>query len=196
MGALLYERFRRPLGIIKVAFNGAALAISPGADWNPASRNEIYDLLISEINAAVEALPIGRTGHVEAVVWIQGESDAQSKARNSQVAEQPRMAASYERNLLELIASLRRDIGQERLAFVLAEVSAPLKDTNGREYAYTGRVAAAQQRIAAADDLVHLVSTSDLNRNEDSLHYSVGGQVELGRRIADMLGTLLGNASD
>ena len=69
----------QPLAIVKVAFSGTGMH----TDWNPADRDDggaCYRALVAETKAALAAAEAqGIVLHPRALVWVQGESDANAQ---------------------------------------------------------------------------------------------------------------------
>ncbi len=184
MGRTVSQYKSGPVAIIKVAFNSTALSQLPVTDWNPESKNELYDLLVSEVQLALANLPFGYTGKIAGFVWVQGESDAQSKGLKGTLARQPEMASRYKINLQMFIQNLRRDFSYKKLPVLISEISVPEIDSSGREFLYRDLIAQAQYEVAAMDMNIILVHTNGLDKSLDLLHYTVTGQAELGLRLA------------
>ena len=170
-----------PLVLCKVARGGANLTY----DWNPdgiskgpedAYRGPLYP----KLTAAIETLradldsagePYGFCG----VIWMQGERDSVFEF----------MAKSYERNLVALIATFRRDTDSSKLPVILGQIAPRVYCLEeGRfQHAFRCTVQEAQRRVSRLDPLVELVETMDLPQ-VDNLHFDTGGQIELGKRVA------------
>ncbi len=95
----LYAREKKPLAIVKVAFNGTGMT----TDWdhnNPGAAGACYRALVEETKKAVaKAAEKGITLRINTMVWVQGESDARVK-----------LAQEYEKNLSEMIKALRKEL--------------------------------------------------------------------------------------
>ncbi len=138
--------------------------------WNKAA-NEIYPIMLAEVAAMTAAMALaGDTPSIEAVFWIQGESDALG-ALNS---------ASYYNNLNQLLVDLRADLGLPLLPVYVVrlhdEFSAtfqPLADT----------IRAAQYKSVedAADPNYGLIDTDALTVSGDGIHFGDLGIHGLGQ---------------
>ncbi len=185
IGEKLSSMLHQPVGIIKIAFDGTALAGNRKLDWNVDSR-ELFDQMMEQIEFALNAMPDTRYVQLAGLFWMQGESDAKNGPG------QPGMARRYGTNLQKLIGTLRTRLGKPYLPVVIAGISPPVKDEKGRRFEYRNTVRDAQRKIAAADEQIALVETQDLPRQGDNLHFSAEGQYMLGIRFADAWCTLLG----
>ena len=93
------------------------------------------------------------------------------------------MSLLYRQNLEALIDEVRREFDNIDLAVVIARISVPEIDTHGRHFGYRDTIREAQQAIAEADHYVALISTDDLPRQPDDLHFTAQGQQEMGKRF-------------
>ncbi len=149
------------IGIIKHAKDG-----SPIAEWSPDDPQSLYAGLMSRHRAAREAAPGART---VAMLWMQGERDARFADA----------AAIYGRKLQEFVAAVRRDVGEENLAFLCGHVN-----PSSRTHTFVNAVRAAQADLPKRVRRFVLVSTNGLHKRDDNLHYDAKAQVELGKRYA------------
>jgi hypothetical protein len=187
IASTLVTRMRRKTGLLKVAFDGAALGAVPGPDWHPASNGELFSRLTDTVRSA-----LGSRGRacVAGVFWIQGETDAASGG--SDVApDQPATAAAYRDNLLLLVTRLRQDLGQPSLPVIIASLAAPLEDRVGRRFGYRTTIVEAQAAVADSDQDVRTVATDGIELAADGLHYSPVGQLNLGQRLGEAMLELL-----
>ena len=84
------------VGLVPCAQGG-----TPLANWTRGT--ELYDRMVTRARAAM-----GGGGELAAVLWYQGESDAESDAA----------AAAYRGNIERLIANVRADLGMPQLPFI------------------------------------------------------------------------------
>jgi hypothetical protein len=157
--------------VVKFAAPGSWLAPRPEADWNPASH-ELLDGLLGEIQAARRlGASAGGAAHFGAFIWLQGESDC-----NAQAA-----ADAYRANLETLIAALRAAADTPDLPVYLGRVQ--------RHYAGAciATVRAAEARIAAAGTHIALIDTDACPLQQDNIHYTAAGHVQIGDAIADLI---------
>jgi hypothetical protein len=107
--------------------------------------------------------------------WMQGERDAKEN-----------LSAAYSDAMRQLLANLRRDLGQPEMNFVIGRLS----DFGKPDDAEWQSVRKAQVDVAAADKRGAWVDCDDLNNKEkagakrDDLHYTKEGYELLGRRFA------------
>lgn len=161
----LMAQQNRPLAIVKVAFSGTGIS----DDWNP-DTGPCYRALVEEVRkASTAALASGTDLRLRAMVWVQGENDAS-----------PEKAAAYEKNLENLIESLRKDLAAPHL-IVLAGVNTRFRD--GKEVL---NVVAAQKALAGHMADYMYVDTAGATIANPS-HYDTAGTLDVGQRFADAL---------
>lgn len=146
--------------IIKVAAGG-----TPITQWIPGTRN--YLAILNQVRHALANSP--RTRQVEAILWMQGESDATTQHR----------ASRYDGDLKHIIRQLRRDLRSPHSLFMIGQVN-PL----AQRFPYVGTVRAKQQQVHNQVPNTQLIPTSDLSKTSDQLHYDTNGQLTLGKRFA------------
>ena len=132
-----------------------------GADQAP---GDLYVTLMSKVTTALA----GRTPDTVVFMWMQGERDAKSG-----------LSASYEQALKGLIQALRDDLKQPDMAVVIGRLSDHQK---GKEH--WDALRAIQEKVATQDPRGAWVDTDDLNGDNNDLHCTKDGFVELGRRFA------------
>lgn len=157
-------------------------------DWTSAKgeaiepRGDLYERLLGKVRAAIE-------GHdLESVtfLWMQGERDAREK--HGEV---------YGRSYHKLLEQLKRDLGREEIFHVIGRLSD--FDLENRRYPHWSMLRRVQVELASSGPRGAWVDTDDLNDGKnrrgkeirDDLHYSAGGYVEFGRRLAHEAITLV-----
>ncbi|WVZ83715.1 hypothetical protein U9M48_030835 [Paspalum notatum var. saurae] len=141
------------VGLVPCAVGGTAIR-----EW--ARGEELYEQMIRRARFAAGY------GEVEAVLWYQGESDAESDAAT----------AAYRENVERLIANVRADLGMPQLPFI----QVALASGNERNLE---KVRSAQFSV----DLPNVVTVDamGLALNEDNLHLTTMSQVKLGKMLAE-----------
>jgi hypothetical protein len=167
----LYENGDKRLAILKAAWSATSIA----QDWNPAGLDgsgSCYRALVSETRDAIAAAQAQDiTLHLRALVWVQGESDAN-----------PSAAPAYEEALGRMIATLRTDLHSPRLIVLLAVNT----EFGGGTNFFIPRIIKAQQSLAAKDPRVLYVDTSTAT-TANTVHFDSAGTLEVGRRLAQAL---------
>ena len=164
----LADKLHRPVLGVKVAENSTSLA----TDWNPSAPNGYYAQMRSVVSDALLARVKGEgLPKVAGFFWMQGEQDAQLAAT----------AEAYSANLDRLISQVRTDFSSDRLPFVIGRirVNNPATEIGDNE------VRAAEDQAARHNLNVRTVSTDDLTRIPDFLHFDGPGLITLGKRFAD-----------
>jgi len=158
------------LRFIKHAIGGTSLL-----DWAPEwdstraaiTGNQHVGPMYQHAMAIVDTLQAA--SEVAAIFWMQGERDARI----------PEAGVDYFVNLEHLIASLRRDLGNPDIPFIMGRVNAPAE-----RYPALKDVRDAQFRAAEVMRNVVLVDTDNLTKLPDNLHYDTGGVMEMGSLFA------------
>ena len=161
------------LWLIKYAVGGSSM-LAWDADWSAARAAKADDAekgpLYSRLIRHAQRVRDEHDLDIRACLWMQGESDA--RYRNC--------AKHYGSNLTKLVNSLRHDLKQPQMAFILGLIDPPAQRFPWRE-----QVRQAQITLASELPGSHLVDTNGLSKLDDELHYDTAGQIELGSRFAD-----------
>jgi hypothetical protein len=148
---------KQQIGLIKLGIDGTSIG-----SW---SNTGYYKQLMDLIKECSKTRKIDITG----VVWMQGESDAMTQ----------RLADSYQKNLMTLIAKLRADCKKPALPFVCGRISSSLPPTH---FPYLQTVRTAQD--LSKSERAIMVDTDDLPTYDDDVHFTGKGQLILGHRFA------------
>jgi len=191
----------RNIAIIKYSLGGSS--ITPNSDdpnarapghWDPdynLSNNGFtgvnqYDHALNAIAHATSFTDIDGDGEPDrlipaGIVWMQGESDAQSEAD----------AADYEADLKQLIDLLRAALRVDDLPVAIGRISDSGQDPNDKKiWDHGDAVRAAQASFCDTDPAAALVTTTDNYAYSDPYHYDTAGFIDLGRAFADALESL------
>jgi hypothetical protein len=178
LGRVLASRLTEDVAILKFAWNGTALASTPGQfDWNVSSQGEYFDALVAETRTAISRLQ-NDLGTVAGFFWLQGGADAY-----------PGMAELYEENLRALVDAARDEWG-ESLPVVIAQEHKDLVNWKhpvipGIEEPYLSQVRRAQQHVTKTTPFARLVDVDDLPLTSDSTHFDSARLQIVGQRFAD-----------
>lgn len=169
----LAARERRPLAILKGAFSGTGLR----TDWNPADPGDggrCYRALVKEfLLAAATANEESIELRPRALVWVQGESDANAMD-----------AANYSTALAAMLTALRRDLKAPQL---VALVSVNPRFGAGKN-PHLPKVIEAQRAVAEKDPLTKYVDLEGAETLGPShTHFTAAGTLEMGKRFATAL---------
>jgi hypothetical protein len=167
----LREKEGKRLAIVKAAFSGTGMR----TDWNPADKGDggsCYRALVSETKSAIAAARAqGITFRIRALVWVQGESDANAGD-----------SANYEKALGGMIAAARKDLEAPGMIALLGINT----EFGGGKNAFVPKVVEAQKAIAAGDPRCAYVDTAGA-AIANSAHFSAAGTLEVGKRFAEEL---------
>lgn len=167
----LRARGAKPLAIVKAAFSGTAMA----QDWNhadPGDGGSCYRALIAETRAAIAAAQArGIALRLRAMVWVQGESDANAQA-----------APLYEQALGEMIEALRKDLNAPQLIALLAVNT----HFGGGKNTHLPKIVEAQQALGAKDPRCAYVDTATATI-ANAVHFDAAGTLDVGARFAEAL---------
>lgn len=169
-GRKLFALEHKPLAIVKTAFSGTSI----GA-WNhldPGNGGSCYRALLEETKAAIAAAQAqGITLRLRALVWVQGESDANATA-----------APLYEQKLGAMIAALRKDLDAPQL---IALVGLNVQFGGGKNE-FVPKIVEAQQALASKDPRCAYVDTAKA-AIANAAHFDTAGTIDVGNRFAEAL---------
>lgn len=150
------------VGLIPAACGGSPIASwVPGAFYEGTNSHPYDD--------ALRRTRLAQTrGTLKGILWHQGESDGH-----------PGLAEVYHDRLVDLIARFRRDLGAERVPFMLGQ----LGRFDGAPWGESTRlVDAATRAVAAEVPHTGFVSSAGLTSKPDNLHFDSASLREFGRR--------------
>ncbi|TWU41835.1 hypothetical protein Poly41_01270 [Novipirellula artificiosorum] len=175
----LAPRSPLPIAIIKIAFSGTHVA----GDWNPNlsdredsedpndSRGACYRSLLAETHQAISQLSQTYAPEIEAIVWVQGESDAQAA-----------YVDAYQTNITTMIQELRKDLATPNL-WVMLGVNTRF---GGGHNPFMPKIVAAQQAVAHLDPHVQYVDCDGASIANHA-HFDGQGTLQVGTRFANTL---------
>ena len=160
-GQTLRKLGHPPLGIIKASRGATALA----EHWNAGpEKGELLKFLENQIRSAKMSRPLKFRG----IIWMQGESDADSPAK----------AQAYAENLTAFISAVREIVGDDALPFYCGRVNPPAD-----KFPEVETVRRSQETCPAEN--YFLINCDDLQKVPDNLHYNTEGILEAGKRFAE-----------
>lgn len=167
----LRAREKKPLAMLKAAFSGTGMR----TDWNPddaGSGGACYRALLAETkNGIATAAEKGIELRIRALVWVQGESDANAKD-----------APEYAKNLGAMIARLRTDLNAPKM---IALVGVNTNFGNGKN-AFMPKIVEEQKALATKLVRCAYVDTSGVT-HANGAHFDTAGTLEVGKRFAEAL---------
>jgi hypothetical protein len=160
-GQTLRKKGHPPLGIIKASRGATTLA----EHWNAGPEKGILvKFLEDQIRSAQASRPLKFRG----IIWMQGESDAETPAR----------AQAYGENLAAFISTIREIVGDDTLPFYCGRVNPPAD-----KFPEVETVRRSQETCPAENFI--LIDCDDLQKVPDNLHYNTEGIIEAGKRFAE-----------
>jgi hypothetical protein len=161
----------QPFAIVKVAFNGTGMT----TDWDHDNSGEpgaCYRALVAETKNAIKAASEkGIDLRIQALIWVQGESDANAKD-----------AQAYEKNLGGMIKALRQDLTAPNM-IALVGVNTNF-GAGGNRFIHT--IVEQQKALARALPMCAYVDTSGVSY-ANAAHFDTKGSIVIGGRFADSL---------
>lgn len=134
--------------------------------WQPGQA--LYKGLLRQVGFAT---PKDTTLQADAILWMQGESDAQ---------ESLGVAKQYGQRFANLVTHLRQDLDSPDSAFIYGQVNLDHPEHAEAIASVRNQQQAAQRSVSRAV----MVSTDGLGKQDDGIHYNAQGQMELGKRFA------------
>jgi Carbohydrate esterase, sialic acid-specific acetylesterase len=150
-----------------------SILLIPAAIGGSSAGQWLGDSLYRGVNLMTnfkEKVAIGQKyGTIKAMLWHQGESDAN-------IASIP----VYRQKINTLFTHIRRIIGNEKLPILVGELGA--YSTNPKNWEAINNEIRAN---AAEDKNIGLIRTFDLKEKGDQIHFDAEGQRKMGKRFAD-----------
>lgn len=159
----------RDLAFVKVAYSGTAIS-----EWerNETPDQTCYEALVMETKMAIEkANAMGIKLNVRALVWVQGESDANEKG-----------VKVYEDKLGRMIENLKEDLEAPDL---VALVGVNTRFGGGKNSFMHGIIKAQMKLAEGSKAIVYVDSAGCAVAN--NAHFDSAGTLELGERFAKQL---------
>ena len=165
-GHAILETFpKEDIRLVKYAASGTALY----NDWSPQTKGEQYLRFVNTVKNALSKLKASGTNYeVAGMMWLQGESDAHEGK-----------ADTYEKNLAEFIAHMRKQFKTPEMPFVIARV----RNYYGRKTGQARIVRKAQVKVAESTKNAAWFNTDDCSMFNKG-HYNMAGLVKIGERFA------------
>lgn len=169
-GTLMHTRSGVPQGLIATARGGTSMA-----QWNPALKDQGGDSMYGSMWLSVQA--VGQP--IAGVLWYQGCSDAG-----------PEAAKIYTGRMQELVAAVRRDLGQPKLPWIIVQIGRVIEAArDGRPW---NDIQEQQRRLPESIPGCDVVPAVDLDL-DDGIHISTRAFPELAQRMARVAARLACN---
>lgn len=171
MGRRLADNLRTGVALIKFGINGTRIY----PYWNPNDPASLFQQMTANVEAALNELrALGYTPRIQALFWMQGESDALRID----------YANIYEAKLRELVAAIRTRFADPQLPVFIGRLCSEMVHSGYYNFPCLNHIRAAQEQIAATVPNVYLVNTDDLPLDYMGVHFTSTGQCMLGERFA------------
>ena len=154
------------VGLVPCAVGGTSIE-----QWRKGGK--LYGDAIERAKAAMAH------GTFKAILWHQGESDAN-----------PAKHAGYPAKLMALVADFRRDLGLPDVPFIVGQLGPFHEKASPGTDAFNAQLAA----FAATEPRCACVSSDGLTSIGDNTHFDAASQREFGRRYAAAYLKMAGNA--
>lgn len=160
------------IAIVKTSGGGTKL----WKHWLP--NQGMYKRFLKNIDSACTQLSNSGTPYeIEGMLWMQGESDA----------ETIEWADAYENNLKTLFTDVRKEMDNTDLPIIMGRISIGLLRKTPWCFDYTERVQEAQDRVAAEDDNTFIINTNNLSTLKDNTHFDTKSQIYLGKKMGKLM---------
>ncbi|CAD5254099.1 MULTISPECIES: sialate O-acetylesterase [unclassified Imperialibacter] len=117
-----------------------------------------------------EKVAIGKQhGEIKAILWHQGESDANERS-----------IEAYPSKIPQLLATFRSIVQNDSLPVLMGELGSYSNNND-----YWQMVNTAIREYATTDQNVSVIGTQDLIHKGDTVHFNSAGQREIGKRFAN-----------
>ncbi len=159
--------------LLKTKLSPAIFKFSSGGssiktDWKAPGKHGLYDQMVDNLKIAIAELKAqGHTVNPRAIVWIQGETDADSD----------QLADEYYWHLKKMLAHLRRNVLKTPNLPVILSV-----DEQHPRVQLRPQVVDAQLQLAMEDKTISFVSMMGLEKY-DVTHLTARGTIQQGKRI-------------
>lgn len=147
--------------LVKQAASGSRIK-----QWQPGQS--LYKGLLRQVGFATDST---KNKRIDAILWMQGESDAQSNVS---------IASQYGGQLKQLVGGLRKDLNSPSSLFIFGQTNLDHPASKASLEAVRQQQSAMQKILANA----YMVNTDKLGKLNDGIHLNAHGQMELGRRFA------------
>jgi alpha-galactosidase len=204
IGHALGDHYDEPVLLVKVAFGGCSLAVDMRPPSSGGKPGEKYPLIVKAVTESIEHLPeiipgyTKETGYeITGFFWNQGESDLS-----------PEASSEYEKNLVNLVTDLRKDVKAPGMKIVVATTGFGGRElvgfTKDAQKEAIGKVIAAQLGLPTRPEFkgaAVTVETRDFYRpqdpfggNKQTIHWHANGESywlvgeAMGRAMVKLLG--------
>lgn len=172
-GFEMAKSLKSKIAMIKLAVSGSSLE----KDWNPNEydKEKNIGVMYKRLIDYVKGLQVKHKKiKIVGMIWMQGESDSRYHAKTME---------QYKTKLETLIDNCRKEFNSPEMLFVCGRVNPP-------GWPFQKNVREAQESVKKKG--YAWIDCDDLELGEDKLHFTVKGQVELGKKFAHSMLALMG----
>ena len=204
IGHALGDYYDEPVLLVKVAFGGCSLAVDMRPPGSGGKLGEKYPLIVKAVTESIEHLPeiipgyTKETGYeITGFFWNQGESDMS-----------PEASSEYEKNLVNLITDLRKDVKAPAMKIVVATTGYGGRDlvgfTKAAQKEAIGKIIGAQLALPTRPEFKGAAATTEtrdfyrpqepFGGNKQTIHWHGNGESywlmgeAMGRDMVKLLG--------
>ena len=176
-GYEMSKALNKKIAMAKLAVGGTSMEI----DWNPSEFNKeksigsLYKRLIEYVSSLKSK---HKNIKFVGLLWMQGEADSRYHAKT---------VDQYKLKLETLIDNFRKEFDSPDMFFICGRINTPA------DWPYRKNVRDAQESIKKKG--YAWIDCDDLELGPDKLHFTLKGQVEIGKKYAEKMLTLMGKTS-
>lgn len=176
-GFELSKALNKKIAMAKLSEGGSSLEVH----WNPSEYNKekgvgtLYKRLIDYVKSIKSK---NKNVKIVGMLWMQGEADSRYHAKTIE---------QYKTKLEALIDNCRKEFESPDMFFICGRINTPA------DWPYRKNVREAQEAVKKTG--YAWVDCDDLELGADKLHFTLKGQVELGKKYAEKMLTLMGKTS-
>ncbi len=170
---LLAEKYPNyTIAIVKTSAGGTKL----WKHWLP--QQPMYNSFFRNLDNSLKVLKAeSLTYDISGMLWMQGESDAETME----------YASVYAQNLKVLFKSIRLQTKKENLPIVMGRISSGLLRKTPWNFDFTKVVQEQQDKVAAEDKNVFIINTDKLGTWKDNTHFNTKSQLWLGKKMGKLM---------
>jgi Carbohydrate esterase, sialic acid-specific acetylesterase len=186
IGHALGDFYDEPVLLVKVAFGGCSLAVDMRPPGSGGKLGEKYPLIVKAVTESIEHLPeiipgyTKETGYeITGFFWNQGESDMS-----------PEASSEYEKNLVNLVTDLRKDVKAPGMKIVVATTGFGGRElagfTKAAQKEAIGKIIAAQMALPTRPEFQGAAATVEtrgfyrpqepFGGNNQTIHWHANGE--------------------
>lgn len=173
-GYELSKALNKKIAMVKLSEGGTSLEVH----WNPSEYNKekgigtLYKRLVDYVKGINSK---NKNVKIVGMLWMQGEADSRYHTKTME---------QYKTKLEALIDNCRKEFESPDMFFVCGRINTPA------DWPYRKNVREAQEAVKKTG--YAWVDCDDLELAADKLHFTVNGQVAIGKKFADTMLSLMG----